>query len=123
MHFHFIVAGCLLSWALVGVDPIPRRPSLHMRGAVLVAALVLHTALSKIMIADADRLAEATGQTAAQWVTAAEIMWYEGDLIDVALLFAFVVQAHSVTRRRRLRRQAARALDRATPPASVPVEG
>jgi putative membrane protein len=98
---HLVVAGTLFAWAIVGVDPMPRRPSVRVRGAVLVGAIVLHTVLSRLLFADADRLAAEAGGSPGQWREAAELMWYEGDLAELALLVVFVAQAHRLRPRRR----------------------
>jgi putative membrane protein len=85
VHLHFLAAGCLLAWALVGVDPIPRRPSFELRLAVLVAALAAHAVLAKLLYAYGppdQRLG-------------AQIMWYGGDLVDGALVCAFFAQWHA----------------------------
>ena len=100
---HVVLAGTLYNWAIVGADHVPRRPSARVRGAALLAGLVLHTVLSRLLFADAGRLAEEAGGTAAQWRSAAEIMWFEGDLVELALLTIFVVEVA----RRRARRPGA----------------
>jgi len=96
VQVHFVLAGTLFAWAVVGIDPMPRRPSLRTRGAVLLAAIALHTVLSRLLYGDADRLASEAGGSAGQWRQAAELMWYEGDLIELALLLVFVAQAYRV---------------------------
>jgi putative membrane protein len=90
---HVVVAGTLAAWAIVGTDRVPHRPSLRVRGAALAALVVLHTALSRLLFADADRLAAEAGGSAAEWRGAAEIMWYEGDLLELALVITFAAQA------------------------------
>jgi putative membrane protein len=44
-HLHMFVAGCLLSWVIIGVDPIRRRPSLPVRIATLIVAGAAHDTL------------------------------------------------------------------------------
>lgn len=101
IQIHVAVAGTVSAWSIVGVDAIPRRPSLRVRGAALLAGLLLHTLLSRLLVADADRLAAEAGGTVAQWTTAAEIMWFEGDLLELALVVIFVTQAARQHRRGR----------------------
>lgn len=100
---HVVLAGTLYAWAVVGVDRVPHRPSVAIRGAALLAGLVLHTVLSRLLFADADRLAAEAGGTAAGWSSAAEIMWYEGDLVELAFLLTFLAQVRRGGARRRPR--------------------
>jgi hypothetical protein len=74
---------------------------------VLLAALLLHTVLAKLLFAGADSLAASTAASADQWRAASDIMFYEGDLIELALVIAFVVQVEGAARRRRARLVAA----------------
>jgi putative membrane protein len=119
---HVVVAGTLVAWAIVGTDRVPHRPSLRVRGAALAGLVVMHTALSRLLFADADRLAAEAGGPAAQWRGAAEIMWYEGDLLELALVIVFVAQAVRRGARRRAGRQVPGTGDMTSPassPASV----
>ena len=51
VHLHMFLAGCLLSWALIGLDPIRRRPGIKARLAALVIAGAAHDTLAKLMYA------------------------------------------------------------------------
>ena len=51
VHLHMFLAGCLLSWALIGLDPIRRRPGIKTRVAALVVAAAAHDTLAKLMYA------------------------------------------------------------------------
>src|SRR5690606_973753 len=51
VHFHFLAAGCLFTWAIAGPDRAPRRPRLSIRLAVLFASMAAHAYLSKSMYA------------------------------------------------------------------------
>jgi putative membrane protein len=99
VQVHLVLAGTLFAWAVVGIDPMPRRPSVRTRGAVLLAAIALHTVLSRLLFGEADRLAAQAGGSVEHWRQAAELMWYEGDLVELALLAVFVVQAHRLRSR------------------------
>ncbi|MFC6477721.1 cytochrome c oxidase assembly protein [Pseudomonas asuensis] len=87
LHFHFIVSGYLFTWAIAGPDPAPHRPTLRLRLIVLFAAMAAHAGLAKIMYGFgyphglAYELAEI--ESAAQW------MYYGGDLAEVLLAVAF----------------------------------
>jgi putative membrane protein len=51
MHLHMFLVGCLLSWLLIGADPIRRRPGTGGRLAVLLVAAASHDTLAKLMYA------------------------------------------------------------------------
>ena len=51
VHFHMFAAGCLLSWAIIGIDPIRRRPGFPTRIAALIVAGAAHDTLTKLMYA------------------------------------------------------------------------
>lgn len=43
MHVHFLFAGYLFAWVLIGVDPGPKRPPYPMRLLVLFATMAFHS--------------------------------------------------------------------------------
>jgi putative membrane protein len=99
LGLHLLVAGTALAWSVAGADPVPHRPSVAIRGAVLLASIAAHTVLSRLLHADADRLAAEAGGTPDEWRSAAELMWFEGDLAELALLLAFVGGARAAPQR------------------------
>lgn len=87
LHVHFVLAGCLFTWAVAGPDPSPHRPGWLIRLATLFVGMALHANLAKIMygygfprgmMSDAVEL-----QAAAQW------MYYGGDLAELLIAIAF----------------------------------
>jgi putative membrane protein len=82
VHTHMFLAGCLLSWYLVGPDPAPRRPSTGIKIAVLFVAAGSHDLLAKLMYA--EQLPEGAGTTQ-QLHDGAQIMFYGGDVIELLL--------------------------------------
>lgn len=70
-QLHVLAAGYLFTAAIVGVDPAPHRARLGTRAAVLVLASAAHGILAK-------RLYESDPD-------AAMLMYYGGDVIEVAL--------------------------------------
>jgi putative membrane protein len=48
VHVHMFLAGCLLSWALIGVDPV-RRPDTWVRLTALIIAAAGHDTLAKLI--------------------------------------------------------------------------
>lgn len=110
VHAHLLLAGCLFTFALVGVDPVPGRGSFGVRVASLVAALAVHDMLAKYLYLHAHGHAD----TAMDWRRGAQVMWYGGEAIDLAvalLLFArwYAAGGRELARDRR-RRQAVRAI-------------
>jgi len=87
IHFHFVAAGCLFTWAIAGPDPARRRFSVPARLVVLGIAIVIHSVLAQLLYAGV-------------WVTvpaplpqlqqAAELMYYGGDITEILLAFALV---------------------------------
>ncbi len=111
VHTHFLLAGCLLAWALIGLDPIAHRPSFRQRAVVLLAALAGHAILAKLLYAiplPGAQLAEADRQLGAQ------LLWYGGDVIDVALLIVFFRQWYAATGRQLARERRRHRLQTAT---------
>ena len=92
MHLHYLVAGCLFMWPLVGLDPMPgpRHAMAPRRRAAVHAWLPC-----RVGEADLRRLAgrrPCEHPSSAGNLTGAQIMYYGGDLIDLALLVTFFAQ-------------------------------
>ena len=71
-QLHVLAAGYLFTAAIVGVDPAPHRASPAYRAVVLVLASAAHGLLAKHLYA--------TG-----WQTGGMVMYYGGDVVEVAL--------------------------------------
>jgi putative membrane protein len=82
VHAHMVLAGCLLSWYLVGIDPAPARRSVRGRLVVLFIAAGSHDLLAKLLYA---RGLPAGGGTSEQVRAGAQIMFYGGDVIEIIL--------------------------------------
>jgi putative membrane protein len=78
-HAHMITAGCLLAWLVVGPDPVRGRPGALGRMAVLVVAGAAHDVLAKLLYVRA-------------WGSAAELLYYGGEVVDVLLGVAVLGQ-------------------------------
>ena len=87
VHVHMFLAGCLLSWAVIGIDPVRRRPGTWVRVTVLIIATAGHDTLAKLIYA---QNLPADGGPIASRHTGAELMYYGGTVIEVALA-AFVM--------------------------------
>lgn len=81
IHLHMFLAGCLLSWYLIGPDPIHRRPSTPTALAVLLVAAAGHDVLAKLLYA--HQLPAGAG--AEEAMLGAQIMYYGGSLIELML--------------------------------------
>jgi putative membrane protein len=78
---HVFVAGCVLTVALVGPDPMPHRAPPVARAMALVVFLAAHGMLAKFLYGHPP-----AGVPAGDAERGAMIMYYGGDLVDVALL-------------------------------------
>lgn len=119
MTAHFLAAGFLLIWALVGVDPGPVRPGYPFRLLILFITLAFHAFFGITMMSSGFLLApdwwHALGQSddaalLADQQTGGAIAWAAGDLpsflIGVALLVGWI--GDDTRRARQLDRQADR---------------
>nr|WP_314840846.1 cytochrome c oxidase assembly protein [uncultured Microbacterium sp.] len=90
---HFLAVGLLFTAVIVPVDPSPHRWSVPARVVVLTLTLAAHSVLAKTLYAST---AEGTGMlasfiqvpgvAAADLQLGAQVMFYGGDLVDLALI-------------------------------------
>jgi putative membrane protein len=80
VHVHMFLAGCLFSWAVIGIDPVRRRPGTGVRLTVLIIATAGHDTLAKLIYAW-----NLPAGSIASRHTGAELMYYGGTVIEVAL--------------------------------------
>jgi putative membrane protein len=113
VHFHMFAAGCLLSWAIVGVDPTRRRPGFPARIAALIVAGAAHDTLTKLMYA--HDLPSGGGPISDRH-TGAELMYYGGTVIDLALATVLMTQWWRVSGRTLARSARHATADRQTAP-------
>lgn len=86
IHWHFLAAGCLFTWAIAGPDPAPNRPSKRFRLFVLFVSIGAHAFLSKAMYAYGW---PAGAHHSLEEVRAgAKIMYYGGDFAELLLVIA-----------------------------------
>ncbi len=81
VHLHVLLAGYLFTASLVGRDPDAHRAPLAMRVGVLVAFIAAHSMLAKWLYAHPP-----VGVDALDAQVGAQVMYYGGDVVDVALL-------------------------------------
>jgi putative membrane protein len=95
VHVHLFLAGYLFTISMIYIDPTPHPFSFLYRAAVLTLALSAHTILSKHIYAHPP-----LGVPATQAESAAMLMYYGGDVIDLALIFIFCWQWYKAARPR-----------------------
>jgi putative membrane protein len=93
MQTHMLLAGCLFVYAVAGMDPMPHRPSYAVRAAGLLAFLASHAILAKYLYAHPP-----LGVTGAEAANGAELMYYGGDVADLALVVIFCWQWYYAAR-------------------------
>ena len=96
VHVHMFLAGCLLSWAVIGLDPVRRRPGTGVRLTALVIAAAGHDILAKLIYA--QNLPAGGGPIASRHA-GAELMYYGGTVIEVALAAIVMAQWYLVSGR------------------------
>jgi putative membrane protein len=84
---HFLVAGCLLTAAIIPIDPAPHRAGYPLRMAVVVVALAAHGILARTLYAHPP-----AGVDIADAQAGSMLMYYWGDLIDVAIITVLCAQ-------------------------------
>jgi putative membrane protein len=110
VHGHMVLTGCLVSWLLAGVDPMPGRPSTPVRLGVLVLLAGGHAVLAKLVYADPPVALGAVEEVR----RGAELLYYGGDVVE--LLLAVSVMAEWWRRSgRRLRAEQRRAVGTPVP--------
>ncbi len=103
MHLHFVLAGSLFFWPIIGVDPVPGRVSHPFRILLLFATMPFHAFLGvAIMSVDSDGkglLAAAhylplIGRADAvfQQQVGGGLIWASGDLVGLLFIFVAAVQ-------------------------------
>src|SRR5699024_11432968 len=81
IHLHVFLAGYLFTMSIIYIDIVTHRYTFLYRAAVLIAALGFHKILSKMIYASPPAgIAREGGEAGAM------IMYYGGDIVDLALL-------------------------------------
>ncbi|HEY0717102.1 MAG TPA: cytochrome c oxidase assembly protein [Streptosporangiaceae bacterium] len=102
VHLHLFLAGCLLSWALIGIDPVRHRPGTRARLIALVVIAAGHDTLSTYLYA--HDLPAGGGSVAARHF-GAQLMYYGGTVVDVALAVIIMTQWYRAAGRAQAREQ------------------
>ena len=95
VHLHFLAAGFLFTYSVIGLDPNPHRARPWVRGSAIVAGIAAHGVVAKQMIAVGQR-----GVPADDVEQGAQLMYYGGDVVHVLVLVVFCAQVYRSTGRR-----------------------
>ncbi|MEH1166323.1 cytochrome c oxidase assembly protein [Micromonospora sp. CPCC 205539] len=105
LHLHYLAAGYLFAWSLVGPDPAPRRPGLGVRLGALLGAAAGHAVLAKYLYAHAGTLPPGLADPdPAAFRSAAQLMYYGGDIAELLLAVTLFASWYSRPSRLRPRR-------------------
>ncbi|WP_229406733.1 MULTISPECIES: cytochrome c oxidase assembly protein [Micromonospora] len=99
VHLHFLLSGLLFTWSVAGPDPGPHRPRVPARLVVLGVAVAAHAALAQLLYAG---LAVDVPAPPEQLRAGATVMYYGGDLAEIALALALLATWRPRVRHRRV---------------------
>ncbi|WP_433782832.1 cytochrome c oxidase assembly protein [Actinomycetospora sp. CA-101289] len=119
VDLHMVLAGLLLSVLLVGRDPLPHRPGLVGSLLALLVAAAGHDVLAKVIYA---RLLPAHAGSPDEVRLGAQVMYYGGTVVEVALAVVLMTAWYARTGRE-LARERRRAVSAAPVPAGRPARG
>ncbi|TDD19525.1 cytochrome c oxidase assembly protein [Kribbella turkmenica] len=104
---HVLFAGLLFTFAVCQLDPVHRRWRYAARGTTLLAAGAAHAVLAKSLYAAAP---PGTAFTATDLHAGAQLMYYGGDVVGVALAVTLAARWYITTGRSLTRRAKAAAV-------------
>jgi putative copper resistance protein D len=101
LHVHFVLAGCIFFWPIVGVDPVPGRLPYPMRLLLLCVSLPAHAWLGVSIMSQRTLIAgdyyRALGRPWAPSLTQDQtigggLLWAAGDLVGLLVFGALLLQ-------------------------------
>ena len=101
VQVHVLLAGLLFTFTICQLDPVRHRWNLAWRGVTLLVAGAAHAVLAKSLYAAPPLDTAYTGD---DLHTAAQAMYYGGDLVEVAIATVLAVQWYTATGRTHARR-------------------
>jgi putative membrane protein len=121
LHVHFVVAGCIFFWPLIGIDPVPGRLAYPFRLILLFVSIPAHawlgiSIMSEKVVIGGDYY-RALGRTWGPSLLADQnigggLLWVSGDLVGLIVVAALLVQWSRADEREAVRTD--RSLDRRT---------
>ncbi|MFE9676700.1 cytochrome c oxidase assembly protein [Streptomyces sp. NPDC006259] len=100
-HAHVLTAGLVFTFSVCQLDPVRRRWNLAVRGAAVLAVGAAHSVLAKGLY---GRPPPGTAFSVDDLRTGAQLMYYGGDLIEVALAVTLAVRWYGSAGRAHVRR-------------------
>lgn len=95
VHAHVFIAGYVFTASIIGPDPDSHRGSMRLRSTVLITFIAAHSILAKWLYAHPP-----VGVEAADARAGAQLMYYGGDVVDVAIIVLLFAGWYSATRPR-----------------------
>jgi putative membrane protein len=101
LHLHFLVAGCVFFWPIIGVDPVPGRLPYPLRLLLVVVSLPAHAFLGISIMMQSTLIAGGYYRGLARpWgvsphqdqVTGGGVLWAAGDLVGILVFAALLWQ-------------------------------
>ena len=101
LHVHFVLAGCIFFWPIVGVDPVPGRLPHPMRLLLLCVSLPAHAWLGVSIMSQHEIIAGSYYRALARpWPPSLSqdqtigggLLWAAGDLVGLLVFAALLVQ-------------------------------
>lgn len=83
VHGHFLAAGCLFLWPLLGADPLPRPLPHGGRLLTVLSAVPFHAFLGLALLSTRSPLAPAVYPSLSDQHAAAGLLWASGELMTV----------------------------------------
>jgi putative membrane protein len=83
VHWHFVAAGCLFLWPLLGTDPMPRPLPHGARVLAVLAAVPFHAFLGMALLSTTAPLAPDTYPSLGDQHSAAGLLWISGELMTL----------------------------------------
>jgi len=111
VHVHFVLAGCLFFWLVVGLDPTPHRLPYAGRILYVLVALPFHTILGVALVTQTKLIAP--GLTLTDQQAGAGILWSAGEALGLIAVMVVAVQWMNAEEREAARHD--RQLDAALP--------
>lgn len=96
VHVHLLVVGYVFTASIIGRDPDPHRAPVSVRSVVLVLFMAAHSVLAKWLYAHPPE-----GVEAGDARLGAQVMYYGGDAVDVAIIVLLFAGHARAARRRR----------------------
>ena len=132
VHLHFLFAGSLFFWAVIGLDPVANRLPYGARVLIVLLTVPFHAFLGIVLLSGEVPIAGDWYASVRDWGvspltdqrTGAAIMWGLGDVIGLVagtvVLAQWMAHEDRADRRARLAEDRDRARASASPPAALP---